>query len=268
MTRCEGRADELASKLKGGLFARLDLNYFDHPKIAALSSEAILAHLEMIVYSRKYMTDGVVPMRIAMRFASDVLRELAENDPECPSITISDDGSIVIHDYAEWQETRDEIERRARSARRSAESRWGSGAVRSAKRNAKRNAERSATSNAERNAETETENIYMSDSSGEEPRPDIEAILDHLDAELDRNGLKKPNRTQSNLRAARLLLDRDGRSVDEVKSIIDFAQSSEFWMPNIRSMSKLREKWDTLAAQAGKLKPKAKEAAICTTRPY
>ena len=43
----------MAKKLRGQLFARLALDYFDHPKIAVLSSDAIVAHLEMLVYSRR-----------------------------------------------------------------------------------------------------------------------------------------------------------------------------------------------------------------------
>ena len=50
------------AKLKGQLFARLALDYFDHPKIMSLSAEAIVAHLEMIVYARKYHTDGPIPI--------------------------------------------------------------------------------------------------------------------------------------------------------------------------------------------------------------
>ena len=84
------------AKLKGQLFARLALDYFDHPKIMQLSADAIVAHLEMIVYSRRYDTDGAIPMRFAMRFATEVLDELASNDPDSPSIIRNDDGTVRI----------------------------------------------------------------------------------------------------------------------------------------------------------------------------
>ena len=86
----------MAKKLRGQLFARLALDYFDHPKIAALSSDAIVAHLEMLVYSRRYLTDGVIPMRVAMRYALHVVDELASNDPENPSVIRCDDGSLIL----------------------------------------------------------------------------------------------------------------------------------------------------------------------------
>ena len=116
------------AKLKGQLFARLALDYFDHPKIMALSAEAIVAHLEMIVYSRKYGTDGAIPMRFAMRFASDVLDELASNDESAPSIIRNDDGSLEIYGYANMQETSDQIAERRQKRREAgvagANARW------------------------------------------------------------------------------------------------------------------------------------------------
>ena len=116
------------TKLKGQLFARLALDYFDHPKIMALSAEAIVAHLEMIVYSRKYGTDGAIPMRFAMRFAPSVLDELASNDENSPSIIRNDDGTVTIYGYADMQETSDQIEKRRQvrrdAGRAGANARW------------------------------------------------------------------------------------------------------------------------------------------------
>lgn len=116
------------AKLKGQLFARLALDYFDHPKIMRLSSDAIVAHLEMIVYARKYQTDGAIPMRFAMRFAKDVLSELASNDEKSPSVKLNADGSLTIHGFADMQETEEQIaeRRQVRSAagRKGANARW------------------------------------------------------------------------------------------------------------------------------------------------
>ena len=116
------------AKLKGQLFARLALDYFDHPKIMSLSAEAIVAHLEMIVYSRKYGTDGAIPMRFAMRFAPAVLDELANNDPEKPSIIRNDDGTVEIYGYSDMQETSEQIAERRQKRREAgvagANARW------------------------------------------------------------------------------------------------------------------------------------------------
>lgn len=86
-------------------------------------------------------------------------------------------------------------------------------------------------------------------------RPDIVHLLDLLDSEIERNGASKPTRSKKNIDAARLLLDRDGKSVAQVEAAIRWAQGDEFWRSNILSMSKLREKYDTLALAAKKAKP-------------
>ncbi|NNC10676.1 hypothetical protein HII28_02085 [Planctomonas sp. JC2975] len=86
------------------------------------------------------------------------------------------------------------------------------------------------------------------------PRPEVLELLDLLDAEIERNGGKKPSRTKKNVDAARLLLDRDQHTVEQVAAAIRWAQGDEFWRSNILSMSKLREKYDQLRL-AAKRKP-------------
>lgn len=148
------------AKLKGQLFARLALDYFDHPKIMSLSAEAIVAHLEMIVYSRKYGTDGAIPMRFAMRFAPAVLDELASNDESAPSIIRNDDGGVEIYGYSDMQETSDQIaerrQKRKEAGAAGANARW----QKNANGNANRMADRmkiACESDSKKMAETETE---------------------------------------------------------------------------------------------------------------
>ena len=175
------------ARLKGQLFARLALDYFDHPKIAALSPEAIVAHLQMVVYARKYGTNGEIPMAIAMRFASQALDELASNDPDNPSIIINDDGTVTIHGYADMQETAEQVQARrqarAEAGRRGAESRWskdGRSHSRShGNSHSKSHGKRDGKTMAETETETETEtDIRASQASAREPSrfPDWWAI--------------------------------------------------------------------------------------------
>lgn len=77
-------------------------------------------------------------------------------------------------------------------------------------------------------------------------RPDVESLLDHLDSCIRANGAKVPSRTQANIDAARLLIDRDGRDVGEIHTVIEWATSDEFWRTNILCMSKLRAQYDQL----------------------
>jgi len=88
--------------------------------------------------------------------------------------------------------------------------------------------------------------------SSSEPasRPDVEQICAHLADWIERNGSKRPTITKRWRDAARLLLDRDGRTVDQVMRAIDWCQTDEFWRGVILSMPKLREKYDQLRLAA------------------
>lgn len=52
----------------------------------------------------------------------------------------------------------------------------------------------------------------------------------------------------------RLMTDRDKRTPRQIAQVIRYATQDEFWAPNVRSASKLREKFDALdlAMQRGK----------------
>lgn len=84
------------------------------------------------------------------------------------------------------------------------------------------------------------------------PRRDVEELLDLLDEEIERNGGKKPKRTKKNDDAIRLMLDRDNIPAGDIAGAIRWCQANEFWRANILSASKLREKYDTLRAQANR----------------
>lgn len=239
------------ARLRGQLFARLALDYFDHPKIMVLSAEAIVAHLEMIVYSRRYGTDGAIPMRFAMRFASDVLDELASNDPESPSITRNDDGSVTIHGYADMQETSEQIEARVQvrseAGKAGAKARWQN----NGKSHSGSHSKSHGKSNGKKMAETETETeTDINTSSGfAEAHPDAHRALEYLNDRVTQNGFKRPTDTKANRDAARLMFTRDEIPPETIREVMDWALGNEFWRGNIRSFSKLREKFETLQAQ-------------------
>ena len=62
--------------------------------------------------------------------------------------------------------------------------------------------------------------------------------------------LNKPKRTKANIAAARLLLEKDKFTLDQVLWIINWVNHDSFWGPNIRSATKLREQFKVLKAKA------------------
>src|SRR5699024_3541254 len=70
---------------------------------------------------------------------------------------------------------------------------------------------------------------------------------------------KKPN-LESWANDVRKMMDIDGRSKDEIGHLMKWVQNNDFWMANVLSVSKLREKYDQLIMQYQKDKPKKEES--------
>jgi hypothetical protein len=77
-------------------------------------------------------------------------------------------------------------------------------------------------------------------------REDVERLCVHLADSIESNGSKRPPINKGWRDSARLLMDRDGRTEEQIIAAIDWCQADEFWRTNILSMPKLREKYDQL----------------------
>jgi len=113
------------------LYAKFTLDFPDSPKIMPLPVEAKWALVDMTIYSRRLMTDGFISKPLALaKWGLDVCLALSSNDPDRPSLIEVENG-YQIHDFAEHQSTRAEIE--ALSAKRRAAGQKGGQASAKAK---------------------------------------------------------------------------------------------------------------------------------------
>jgi hypothetical protein len=88
-----------------------------------------------------------------------------------------------------------------------------------------------------------------------EDRADVERICLRLAMRMVENGCKRPAITNRWRESARLMLDRDGRTEEQINTAIDWCQRDEFWRGNILSIPKLRAQYEKLrlaAARGGK----------------
>lgn len=99
--------------------------------------------------------------------------------------------------------------------------------------------------------------FFSSDSADAEPdappppRQDVEELCTRLRDRIIGNDFKPtPNITKTWRRDAAHLLDLDGRDHTQALRLIDWAHSSSFWAPNIRSMATFRKQYDQLLNQA------------------
>ena len=145
------------------LYAKFTLDFPDSAKILPLSVEAKWALVEMTIYSRRMLTDGFLARGLALaKWGLDVCSELASNDPIKPSLIEVENG-YQIHDFAEHQSTKAEIE--ALTEKRRAAGRKGGQASAQAKAKQK-----PSKSNPETETETETETYKPPPKGGGAPR--------------------------------------------------------------------------------------------------
>lgn len=123
------------------LYGKFTLDFPDHPKIAILSDAAFRCLVEATLWSRRQERDGLLARRYAVaRWSLGVLQELCNNDDEKPSLVEREEG-WYIHDYAEHQDTKADIDARRERNRAAGQK----GGLAKAKHRAKRGAKQPAS---------------------------------------------------------------------------------------------------------------------------
>ena len=269
------------------IWARMTVDFADSPKVVVLSDAAFRALVEMILWCRRGETDGVIPRAYAdrrwgydtytsrttnpdTRRSTDPITELRTNHPDRPSLEVSETGDYVLRDFLEHQDSKEQSD--ARRARNSANirRRWERrDTTRDTSRTTNPDTSRSTSGNTEKEKEKEEvlRTSKLSPTTSErgrarddedppeptpivEPRPDVDAVCDAMAASVQRRTGRAPRVTAAWRTQARLMIDRDGRSVEEITRVIDWAEGNDFWRANVLSVPKLRQKFDTLRLQA------------------
>lgn len=146
------------------LYGSFTLDFPESHKIMPLSDSAFRCLVEATLWSRKQLTDGLLPSRYAVaRWGVEVLQELATNDPSSPSLVEVESGWL-IHDFAEHQDTKEVVEARSKQNKLNGQK----GGLAKSKRTAKRVASKSV-SEVVAETETETETYRGGGASTDEP---------------------------------------------------------------------------------------------------
>lgn len=112
------------------LFAKIDLGFFESPKLMLLSKNARHDLIHMICYARNHLTDGFIDNRVAIaKQWLESIEELTTNDDKPSLIVVA--GGWKIHDFEKHQTTVAEINelrsKRSKAGRIGAERRWQNG---------------------------------------------------------------------------------------------------------------------------------------------
>ena len=97
-------------------YLKVDDNMMEHPKVERLSDGAFRIWMRSLTYCARLMTDGFVPRRTAASWGS--LKRIGELTAS--GLWDDESGGYRIHDYLDWNETRERIleRRRTDSARK------------------------------------------------------------------------------------------------------------------------------------------------------
>jgi hypothetical protein len=233
------------------MWSKVSDDFYDHPKTMCCSLAAVGLWTCCMSYAARHKTNGKIPRNFALSRATQTeIDELVS-----AGLWEETDGGWQFHDWSDYQPTTYE-QRKYNTGKDEKKVLAGS-------KGGKRAASKSTAKTQQIDSpepEPEPINNYPSADADASPRTDVKEIIDYLDDAIRESGQKLPGRTKKNLEAARLLLDKDHRTVQQVKNCVDFTFQDEFWRTNIRSMSKLREKWVQLEGAAARAKTRMKPA--------
>lgn len=110
-------------------WVNLDDKMPEHPKVDGLSDGAFRLHVAGICYCNRHLTDGIVTVdrltRLIPKYKKAYLDELLAR---MVWIEIADSSAYEIHDYLDWNKSREEVESRravrSESGKKGARSRW------------------------------------------------------------------------------------------------------------------------------------------------
>ncbi len=233
-------------------WARMDDGFHDHPKVDGLSLAAVGLWTLCFTWCNRHLGSdrlppGFVPAsRVKKLRGERYVRELVD-----AGLWEDVEGGWLFHDFEDYlPESRrpsnmaEVSAARSEAGRRGAAKRWHSDS----------NSDGKLLSDLDgKPIAPVPSRTQVSSPDGElttETRPELLALCEHLADRIEANGSRRPRIGKRWITAARLLLDADGRTVDQVHAAIDWSQTDEFWRANVLSMPKLREKYDQLRLAA------------------
>lgn len=258
---------------------RVDDNLGFHHKVIAAGNPAMGLWVRAGSVSASQLTDGFVPDHMVRSLGTVAqAKRLVE-----VGLWARVKGGYTFHEWDERQPRRADVEaeraaakermRAARERKRKAAQEASSQVSEERSENVRPNTSRSSgevlgtfgnpypTQPDPSRPDPPKEDVSEADASDAEPtstlqlvadeRSDVERICEHLAEQVEATGSKRPPVTQRWRTEARLMLDRDGRTEDQVHSCIRWLYTSAhpdaiFWRPNVRAIPKLRAEYDRL----------------------
>ena len=235
---------------------KLPQDFFDKEEIKIINSmpdggEVILIYLRLLLKS--IQTDGQLYYRDSKPYTKEMLAAILntgtdqvtkalETLKELNLIEQNEDGALVLQEYqnmvgseTEWAEKKRKYRNKTQEGQ---------------EEDAKGQCPTELEKELETELEKDTPRGFDEDSPQVLVAKEMEKIL--LKAKPDS---KRPT-IQAWAKDIDYLIRIDKKNPQDIIDLFEWTQNNEFWVANIRSARKLREKWDTLELQRGRAKPK------------
>lgn len=235
-------------------WARMDDGFHDHPKVDGLSLAAVGLWTLCFTWCNRHLGSdrlppGFVPASRVKKLAGGrYVHELVD-----AGLWEVAEGGWLFHDFTDYlpaskaPATASEVAAaRSEAGRRGARKRWQGATEEEGKLLSDVDSKPMPPSRPVPSTESSDED------SGESDRPELLALCEHLADRIEANGSRRPRIGKRWIHAARLLIDIDGRTPEQIHAAIDWSQNDDFWRSNVLSMPKLREKYDQLRLAAAR----------------
>lgn len=253
-----------------GMYVPLDVNYISDADIRRAGPDAELLFVRGLAYCKRSSPDGLVPdfdleiVGVGLKSVEKRAATLVQH-----GLWVEVEGGWQVRSWSRWNETSKDLEaKRERARQRQADKRdrdkhsshsdvtppsqrddpSSHGDVTALIEGNRREGNRNTSDGTCDSDELEPPPDDLDD-PGEPAGPvraDVEKLCRLLADRIEANGSKRTPVTDEWRNAARLLLDRDKRPLDEALQLIDWCQSDQFWHANILSMPKFRKQYDQL----------------------
>lgn len=236
-------------------WSRFDDEYDSNPKMVTVGLAAQGLHARAVCYSRRHLTDGRVPSAwVVGQLASDPVLTAKQQRAVVGLLVEHNafgavDSGYLVHDFLDFQPSREHVE----SQRKEDRLRKDSGGNPNGKPPGSKRTPRGRAAQSQSQSPTTEEPNGSSSSKVTDEAATIGAIhsagLCHLLADLMRERDPKAKVAPDSKAwrdAARLLVEKDERSPEDVERVIRWCQADSFWATNIESTVKLRAKFTQL----------------------
>lgn len=106
-------------------YLRIDDNMPDHPKIVGLTDGAFRLYVGGLCYSARHLTDGIIPLSAVPRLSPAFKpRHFDELVSRLLWVRLSANSWVEIHDFLDWNYSRESVLNRRQTARQNALKRW------------------------------------------------------------------------------------------------------------------------------------------------